>query len=145
MDAGGAYGGSKAGGTFDPIAFVQRPPVILRAVCWVFILCIYYTCLIYIYLICNSFICINCGGGCCCSKHGDTKIDFSYSAFPIILSWSILFLMLCLIYQNIDLKISIYILFLFKWIYKIYFSVIRNFYWKKRIKVILFYYKNLYV
>ncbi|XP_026469088.1 synaptogyrin-like isoform X2 [Ctenocephalides felis] len=36
MDAGGAYGGGKAGGTFDPIAFVQRPPVILRAVCWLF-------------------------------------------------------------------------------------------------------------
>jgi hypothetical protein len=36
MDANGAfYGGGKAGGTFDPIAFVMRPIVILRAVCWV--------------------------------------------------------------------------------------------------------------
>lgn len=35
MDAGGAYGGGKAGGAFDPITFVQRPQVILRAVCWV--------------------------------------------------------------------------------------------------------------
>lgn len=38
MDIGGAYGGGKAGGAFDPIAFVQRPTVILRAVCWVSIL-----------------------------------------------------------------------------------------------------------
>lgn len=29
---GGAYGGGKAGAPFDPIAFVQRPQVILRAV-----------------------------------------------------------------------------------------------------------------
>lgn len=35
MDGGGAYGGGKAGGPFDPIAFVQRPQVILRALCWV--------------------------------------------------------------------------------------------------------------
>lgn len=33
---GGAYGGGKAGGAFDPIAFVQRPAVILRALCWLF-------------------------------------------------------------------------------------------------------------
>lgn len=32
---GGAYGGGKAGAPFDPIAFVQRPQVILRAVCLV--------------------------------------------------------------------------------------------------------------
>ncbi|XP_050505779.1 synaptogyrin [Diabrotica virgifera virgifera] len=36
MEAAGAYGGGKAGGTFDPISFVQRPQVILRAVCWLF-------------------------------------------------------------------------------------------------------------
>lgn len=35
MDATGAYGGGKAGGAFDPQAFIQRPPVIVRAVCWV--------------------------------------------------------------------------------------------------------------
>lgn len=34
MDTG-AYGGGKAGGTFDPIAFVQRPIVVLRSLCWV--------------------------------------------------------------------------------------------------------------
>ncbi|XP_076043289.1 synaptogyrin isoform X2 [Oratosquilla oratoria] len=32
----GAYGGGKAGAAFDPITFVQRPQVILRAVCWLF-------------------------------------------------------------------------------------------------------------
>jgi len=32
---GGAYGGGKAGAPFDPIAFVQRPQVILRALCLV--------------------------------------------------------------------------------------------------------------
>lgn len=36
MNNGGAYGGGKAGGTFDPIAFAQRPQVILRALCWFF-------------------------------------------------------------------------------------------------------------
>lgn len=35
MDLGGAYGGAKAGAAFDPITFVQRPQVILRAVCLV--------------------------------------------------------------------------------------------------------------
>lgn len=35
MDGAGAYGGGKAGAPFDPIAFVQRPQVILRAVCLV--------------------------------------------------------------------------------------------------------------
>ncbi|XP_026729037.1 synaptogyrin [Trichoplusia ni] len=36
MDTSGAYGGGKAGGAFDPQAFIQRPPVIVRAVCWLF-------------------------------------------------------------------------------------------------------------
>lgn len=37
MEGGaGAYGGGKAGGIFDPITFVQRPQVILRALCWLF-------------------------------------------------------------------------------------------------------------
>lgn len=36
MDSTGAYGGGKAGGAFDPQAFIQRPPVIVRAVCWLF-------------------------------------------------------------------------------------------------------------
>lgn len=36
MNNGGAYGGGKAGGTFDPITFAQRPQVILRALCWFF-------------------------------------------------------------------------------------------------------------
>jgi hypothetical protein len=35
MDGGGAYGGGKAGAPFDPIQFVQRPQVVLRAVCLV--------------------------------------------------------------------------------------------------------------
>lgn len=35
MDNTGAYGGAKAGAAFDPISFVQRPHVILRAVNWV--------------------------------------------------------------------------------------------------------------
>lgn len=35
MDTTGAYGGGKAGGAFDPQAFVQKPSVIVRAVCWV--------------------------------------------------------------------------------------------------------------
>lgn len=35
MEAAGAYGGGKAGGAFDPQAFIQRPSVIVRAVCWV--------------------------------------------------------------------------------------------------------------
>lgn len=35
MDVGGAYGGGKAGSSFDPITFVQRPQVLLRAFCWV--------------------------------------------------------------------------------------------------------------
>ncbi|CAG9786018.1 unnamed protein product [Diatraea saccharalis] len=36
METTGAYGGGKAGGAFDPQAFIQRPPVIVRAVCWLF-------------------------------------------------------------------------------------------------------------
>lgn len=35
MNVGGAYGGGKAGASFDPITFVQRPQVLLRGVCWV--------------------------------------------------------------------------------------------------------------
>lgn len=35
MNVGGAYGGGKAGGSFDPILFVQRPQVILRGLSWV--------------------------------------------------------------------------------------------------------------
>lgn len=35
MEVGGAFGGSKAGAPFDPITFVQRPQVFLRALCWV--------------------------------------------------------------------------------------------------------------
>ncbi|CAH3907311.1 synaptogyrin [Pieris brassicae] len=36
MDTSGAYGGGKAGGAFDPQAFIQKPTVIVRAVCWLF-------------------------------------------------------------------------------------------------------------
>ncbi|KAK3891659.1 hypothetical protein Pcinc_004455 [Petrolisthes cinctipes] len=32
----GVYGGGKAGAPFDPLTFVQRPQVILRAVTWLF-------------------------------------------------------------------------------------------------------------
>jgi hypothetical protein len=35
MDGGGAYGAGKAGSPFDPIQFIQRPQVILRAACLV--------------------------------------------------------------------------------------------------------------
>lgn len=35
MEGIGAYGGGKAGGAFDPVAFIRRPQVILRVVCWV--------------------------------------------------------------------------------------------------------------
>lgn len=35
MDGGGAYGGGKAGAPFNPIVFIQRPQVILRALCLV--------------------------------------------------------------------------------------------------------------
>ncbi|XP_026324826.1 synaptogyrin [Hyposmocoma kahamanoa] len=36
METTGAYGGGKAGGVFDPQQFIQKPPVIVRAVCWLF-------------------------------------------------------------------------------------------------------------
>lgn len=36
MNVGGAYGGGKAGASFDPITFVQRPQVLLRGICWLF-------------------------------------------------------------------------------------------------------------
>ncbi|KAG7163381.1 Synaptogyrin-like [Homarus americanus] len=32
----GVYGGGKAGAPFDPLTFIQRPQVILRAVTWLF-------------------------------------------------------------------------------------------------------------
>lgn len=35
MDSGAAFGAGKAGAPFDPIAFVTRPQVILRFLCWV--------------------------------------------------------------------------------------------------------------
>lgn len=35
MEAGGAYGGGKAGGAFDMMQFIQKPIVILRCCCWV--------------------------------------------------------------------------------------------------------------
>ncbi|XP_015516603.1 synaptogyrin [Neodiprion pinetum] len=41
MDGGGAYGGGKAGAPFDPIAFVQRPQVILRALCLLFAIIVF--------------------------------------------------------------------------------------------------------
>ncbi|XP_015601717.1 synaptogyrin [Cephus cinctus] len=41
MDGGGAYGGGKAGAPFDPIAFVQRPQVILRALCMLFAIIVF--------------------------------------------------------------------------------------------------------
>lgn len=38
MNVGGAYGGGKAGASFDLMTFVQRPQVILRGCCWVSVL-----------------------------------------------------------------------------------------------------------
>lgn len=38
---GGAYGGGKAGAPFDPIAFVQRPQVILRALSLLFAIIVF--------------------------------------------------------------------------------------------------------
>ena len=36
MEGGGtAYGAGKAGGPFDPLAYIKKPQVILRAVSWV--------------------------------------------------------------------------------------------------------------
>ena len=35
MDGGGAFGAGKAGGQFDPMGYVKKPSVILRAVCLV--------------------------------------------------------------------------------------------------------------
>lgn len=35
MEGIGAYGGGKAGGAFDPVGFIRRPQVLLRALCWV--------------------------------------------------------------------------------------------------------------
>ncbi|CAD7011693.1 synaptogyrin [Ceratitis capitata] len=36
MNAGGAYGGGKAGGAFDPLTFAMKPQVVIRALCWLF-------------------------------------------------------------------------------------------------------------
>lgn len=41
METGGAYGGGKAGAPFDPIQFVQRPQVILRAACLLFAIIVF--------------------------------------------------------------------------------------------------------
>lgn len=40
MNAGGAYGGGKAGGAFDPLSFAMKPQVVIRALCWVSV-CLY--------------------------------------------------------------------------------------------------------
>ncbi|XP_034102549.1 synaptogyrin [Drosophila sulfurigaster albostrigata] len=36
INAGGAYGGGKAGGAFDPVTFAMKPQVVIRALCWLF-------------------------------------------------------------------------------------------------------------
>uniref|UniRef100_A0A1B6DG20 Synaptogyrin n=1 Tax=Clastoptera arizonana TaxID=38151 RepID=A0A1B6DG20_9HEMI len=41
MDTGGAYGAGKAGAAFDPFIFIQRPHVILRAVCLLFAIIVF--------------------------------------------------------------------------------------------------------
>ncbi|XP_037032765.1 synaptogyrin [Bradysia coprophila] len=41
MDVGGAFGGGKAGAPFNPILFVQRPQVFLRALCWLFAIVVF--------------------------------------------------------------------------------------------------------
>ncbi|KAF4521691.1 hypothetical protein B566_EDAN017178 [Ephemera danica] len=38
---GGAYGGGKAGTPFDPLQFIQRPQVIIRAVCLLFAIIVF--------------------------------------------------------------------------------------------------------
>lgn len=35
INNGGAYGGGKAGGAFDPLTFAMKPQVVIRALCWV--------------------------------------------------------------------------------------------------------------
>lgn len=35
METGGAYGGAKAGSSFDLMQYIQKPTVILRCLCWV--------------------------------------------------------------------------------------------------------------
>lgn len=35
INNGGAYGGGKAGGAFDPVTFAMKPQVVIRALCWV--------------------------------------------------------------------------------------------------------------
>ncbi|XP_063240812.1 synaptogyrin [Bacillus rossius redtenbacheri] len=41
MDVAGAYGAGKAGAPIDPLNFIQRPPVILRAVCLLFAIIVF--------------------------------------------------------------------------------------------------------
>ncbi|XP_077979417.1 synaptogyrin-2-like isoform X2 [Glandiceps talaboti] len=41
MDGGGVYGAEKAGGQFDPVAFIKKPQVILRIVSWVFAIIVF--------------------------------------------------------------------------------------------------------
>ncbi|CAO1434541.1 unnamed protein product [Diamesa serratosioi] len=41
LSSGVAYGGGLSGGRIDPIYFLQRPPILLRAVCWVFSIIIF--------------------------------------------------------------------------------------------------------
>ncbi|XP_017110554.1 synaptogyrin [Drosophila elegans] len=36
INNGGAYGGGKAGGAFDPLTFAMKPQVVIRALCWLF-------------------------------------------------------------------------------------------------------------
>ncbi|KAH8237377.1 hypothetical protein KR038_010627 [Drosophila bunnanda] len=36
INNGGAYGGGKAGGAFDPVTFAMKPQVVIRALCWLF-------------------------------------------------------------------------------------------------------------
>ncbi|XP_076309133.1 synaptogyrin-1-like [Tachypleus tridentatus] len=35
------YGAGKAGGSFDPLSFIQRPQVILRSFCWIFAIVVF--------------------------------------------------------------------------------------------------------
>ncbi|XP_068146326.1 synaptogyrin [Drosophila tropicalis] len=36
INNGGAYGGGKAGGAFDPLTFAMKPQVVIRGLCWLF-------------------------------------------------------------------------------------------------------------
>ena len=61
MEGGGAYGAGKAGGPFDPIAFIKKPQVILRLVSWVSKIVMhdlaYFKCMTLLYLCHNH--CLN--------------------------------------------------------------------------------------